>query len=326
MSDPSLSPRRYLVTGGHGYVGSWIVRRLAEAGHAVFTLSRGREPASFARPPAARIAPRHISADLVRLTAEELAALLPENLDGCVHTASFNESAAPGYARKALEANAWATRNLLDALVLRGLPLFIYFSTFHVYGASGGDITEDTPPAPANDYALTHLFGEEYCRMAGRLHGLPFVILRLTNGYGAPLTRPFGKWYLLLNDLCRQAVTEGAVSLRSNPSVRRDFVWLGDVAAVVQKLLLRPDLAGSLFNLAREETLSIGEVASLAAKAASRILGKEVPVRLERSPAPVPALRVDSSRLRAALGYGFSGDMAGEMENILAFLREYGTE
>lgn len=340
MNTPSL---RCLVTGGFGYVGSWIVRRLAESGHTVFVLSRGADTPDLGVPYTL------VRADLAAQTPEELAAILPGNLDACVHMASFNEASAPGYARQALLVNAFGTRTLLEALAVAAktakggaggtppLPLFVYFSTFHVYGRSSGAITEATPPAPAGDYALTHLFAEEYCRMfahpsRGDL-AQPCVILRLTNGFGAPSITPFGKWYLLLNDLCRQAFYEGRVLLRSNPALERDFVWLGDVAAVVERLLSRRDLAGRLFNLSSGRAVSIGEVAALAAKTASRFLGKEVPLHLEylqaagaaaQNPDTPPALRVDNTALATALGCAFSSPMEDEMLAIFRFLQEHG--
>ena len=107
-----------------------------------------------------------IRSDLADQDAYEIAASLPEGLDCVIHAASCNEAFEPGYAGRALKVNALGTRNLIRALVSRRegttpLPLFIYLSTFHVYGRSEGRINEDDPAEPRNDYALTHFFGEE---------------------------------------------------------------------------------------------------------------------------------------------------------------------
>ena len=316
---------RYLVTGGYGYVGSWVVKHLAEAGHEVFVLTRG---------PGKDLGAAHtaVRADVLECSAEDLAGVLPPDLHGCVHAASSNEAFLPGYAKDAVMVNAFGTRNLLEALDIRArrdntpLAPLLYCSTFHVYGKSEGYVDESVAPAPKNDYALTHFFAEEYCRFFGRTRGLPHIILRLTNTYGAPRLSPFGKWYLLCNDICRMAFTEGKIVLNSDPSLQRDFVWLGDVVRVMEKLLERPDLAGRIFNISGGAAVSIGDVAALAAQAARRYTGKEVPVIFRReadTARPVP-LRVDNSAVRTALGVEFADCMEQEMLSIFDFLARHG--
>ena len=334
-------PRRYLVTGGLGYVGAWITSELAAAGHEVFALSRGTDKPELKPNPVpdgakktdggrtAALPYALVRADLAEQSPAEIAALLPERLDGVAHAASFNEAFAPDYGRKALAANALGTRNLLEALAIQGkerglpLPLFLYFSTFHVYGESCGHITEDTPPRPRNDYGLTHLFGEEYCRMFARANGLSHIVVRPSNGYGAPKTAASTKWYLLLNDLCKSAFTEGRIVLRSDPAVPRDFVWLGDVAAAVKALLERPDLAGRVFNISSGSALALGEVARRTAAGAARFFNRDIPLILERKPDPATsgrALHVDNSAVSAALNMIFHDRMDEEIFALLSLL------
>ena len=328
-----MAVKRYLVSGGLGYAGAWVTEHLARQGHEVFVLSRGTDKPDLGVPYTL------VQADVQQQAAQELAAALPECLDGIAHAASYNEMFEPGYPRKALLVNSLGTRNLLEALVLQAreqatpLPLFLYFSTFHVYGKSSGVITESTPPAPLADYALTHLFAEEYCRMFARTEGLPCIIARLTNGYGAPKSTPCSKWYLLLNDLCKTAFTTGKLVLRSTPAILRDFVWLGDVAAAVDGLLARPDCAGRVFNISSGAPVSIGEVASRAAKVASQFLGREVPLVLEHggtSPSNDPSgntvssLQVENSAVCDTLGISFHERMEDEMLAIFQYLAQHG--
>lgn len=312
-----------LVTGGLGYVGGWITSRLAAAGRAPFVLSRGA-----ARPDLGG-GYSLVSADVAALEPEELAERLPENLEAVVHAASLNEEFEAGYARKALLVNALGTRNLLEALRLNAarrpgaaLPLCMYLSTFHVYGVSEGRISELDPPAPRNHYALTHFFAEEYCRLYQRAHGLPLIVLRLTNGYGPARTAAAMKWHLLLNDMCRSAARRGEIILRSDPSTPRDFVWMGDVARVIESLIDRPDLAGRLFNVSAGRSLSIGRVAALAAKTASELFGREVPLTCERPDTGLAPLNVSNEALCAALGLEFEDHLAEAMRGVLLLATE----
>ena len=309
-------PRRYLVTGGFGYAGSWISEYLASQGHQVYVLSR-RADAFEAAWPCTRI-----SADVEAVSPESLASLLPDALDGIVHAASLNEEFLPDYPRRALLVNGLGTRNLIAALLLKqeqqGLPLLIYCSTIHVYGAMRGTISEATPPQPRSDYALTHYVAEEYCRLFMRARQLPCIMVRMSNGYGAPKPPGSGKWHLLLNDLCKAAVRDGRIVLRAHPDTPRDFIWLGDVARSMHTLLERPDLAGSLFNLSSGQSTSIGAVARRVAALAEKRLGGSVPLRFESAWAGKPAkLHISNVAFTAATGRSFTDHMDEEIADLL---------
>lgn len=324
--------RRILITGGLGYAGGLVAAHLARQGHELYLLSRGGQEAGPKVNPSAGSdsesggcsAGLFIKADLARISAGQLAGLLPADLEAVVHAASLNEAFLPDYPRQSLLVNSLGTRTLLEALAEKSaldktaLPLVIYFSTFHVYGRDRGLITEDRPPAPQGDYALTHFFAEEYCRAAMRCGGPPCVILRLTNGYGLAASPKAQKWHLLINDLCRSAVSGGELLLRSNPLARRDFVWLGDVARVAEALLGRQDLAGRLFNVSSGQSLSLRESAARIAGVASLALGREVAVRELAPPGEDIELEVDNAALRAALDYRFQDRLE---EEALAVMR-----
>jgi UDP-glucose 4-epimerase len=325
----AFEPCHYLITGGLGYVGAWITAHLTSKGHTAHVLSRKGKKPDIGAPY------ELVQADLVERNPEELAAILPENLDAVIHAASFNEIFVPDYGRRALLVNVLGTRNLLEALtaqarrLARPAPLCLYLSTVHVYGASSGTINETQPPMPRNDYAMTHLLAEEYFQLFQRTGTVESILVRLTNGYGAPKTPDSDKWYLLFNDLCRQAVHKGSVVLNSSPSTKRDFVWLGDVAEVMERLSTRRDLSGRLFNLSTGKAVSIGQVAHLVADTATSVLGKKVDLEMreavtESESAQTADLYVDNSALRRAIGVEFHDRMREEIAALLESLERGG--
>ena len=107
-------------------------------------------------------------------------------VDYVVHCASVNDGFVQGYAKLALEVNAWGTRNLLESLKGKSIKHFVYFSTFQVYGKYSGFISEETLLETRNDYGLSHLFAEGYVKEYHYNNRLPYSILRLTNSYGCP--------------------------------------------------------------------------------------------------------------------------------------------
>jgi UDP-glucose 4-epimerase len=249
---------KILITGGLGNLGSWLTEYFCNKGYEVFVLSYSNnielENLNY----------KLIKADITDL--DELNKNLPEKIDYCLHTASANDFFILDYYKKALAVNAMGTRNLAQALLDKNLKKLVYFSTFHVYGALSGTIDETTIPNLRNDYATTHLFGEYYLKQFYNTHKFPYTTIRLTNSYGAPKTKHFTKWYLVLNDLSKMAFEKKIIKLNSNGKVKRDFIWMGDVCEVSEKLLFAENTINEAFNLSGEKSYQIIDIANMVQK------------------------------------------------------------
>lgn len=266
------------ITGGLGYVGGRVARHLATSTDLELRLTSRKPPAS---------APAWLARGSVVAwdTADSAAALL-EGVDTVVHFAALNEIDSARDPVKALEVNGEDTLRLLLAAQQAGVRRFIYFSTAHVYGAPlAGHIDERTLPRPVHPYAITHKVAEDFVLAAHDQRKIEGVVLRLSNGFGAPIDPEVNRWTLIANDLCRQAVTTGKLVLKSSGLQRRDFVTLADVARCVEHLIALPSdrLQDGLFNLGGQCVLSMIELASIVAQRCEAVLGFRPPI--ER-PAP----------------------------------------
>ncbi|MDX4069028.1 NAD-dependent epimerase/dehydratase family protein [Aliarcobacter skirrowii] len=247
-----MNGKKVLITGGFGNLGSYIVKHLLNMNYEVTILTR-REKYKFEN-----LKYKVVECDITNL--EELKLKLNYDFDFCVHCASFNEFFLENYPKKALEINTLGTRNLLEVLSLKDFKNFIYFSTFHVYGLNSGFIDEMTVANPKNDYASTHLFAEYYVKQFGYTHNLRYTILRLTNSYGCPIYKDTDKWYLVLNDLVKMAFEKNKIVLNSNGKAKRDFIYMGDVANIVDKLL-KVETTNEIYNLSAGKTYEIIDLA-----------------------------------------------------------------
>lgn len=265
--------KKIVITGALGNLGSWMMEHFS-ASFDVTGLARNEG----ANTPGSNH--RLVYADI---TNEALLTevLKNEKPDIVVHLASVNESFLSGYADLALEVNAGGTAKLLRACSDIPLQRFIYFSTFHVYGKNGGFINEDTPPAPKNDYAISHLFAEQYVEMlaAGKF---PFTIFRLSNSYGCPLDKHTNKWYLLFNDLCRQAVEKKELSLRTNGKAQRDFIHMKQVTEIVELCLSEKRTENCILNLGSGVSRDLLYVTREVAAAYQDYFGKELPISINK--------------------------------------------
>ncbi len=243
--------------------------------------------------------------------------------DVVVHLASLNEHDSAADPRRALLVNSYGTRNMLEEALCAGSPLFIYVSTFHVYGDHDGRIGEDAYPRPMADYASTHLFSEFYGLQFARAKGLPVSIVRLSNGYAAPVAKEIDRWSLLVNDLCKAAHERGVLVLKTPGLHKRDFVWIPDLAQAVTLLAAAPRdaVTRQVFNVAYGESRAIYDVALMVRDVYRGLYGKELPIERPqpRSVEKYSAPEVSIDKLRA-LGYRPHDMLREEIRRTLLLL------
>lgn len=303
---------RVLITGGHGNLGSYITKRLCEEGYEVYVLTRK------VKDKLQGINYEIIEADITNF--EQLNKKLNFEVDYCIHTASFNEFFLPDYPKKALEINTLGTRNLIEILSTKKIKHVIYFSTFHVYGVNSGIIDENSSLEPKNDYASTHLFAEYYIKQFGFTHNLPYTILRLTNSYGVPSFKDTDKWYLVLNDLVKSAYEKGKIILKSNGKAKRDFIYMGDVAKIVHKLL-NVEATNSIYNLSSNKSNTIIDLANKVQKIYAKKYSQKIDIELNQNDqTEYKELEVSNVQLNSIVSLSLNDVFDSEIEHIFELL------
>lgn len=305
-----------LITGGSGFIGSYLVDNFLKRGYQVGVLDK-TIPGYFAEQ-ARRV--DHYLADITL----PLELSLRRPYDTVIHLAAANDIVSKN-ALDALKITTYGTKVVLDFCVKNNLKKFIYFSTFQVYGRESGFVDENTPVSCKNDYALTHYFAEEYVRMYHRRHGLDYIIVRPTNIYGAFLDREIDRWSLVPNCFCKEAFESQTITLLSSGRQERDFISLEDVINVTAALCQDFDAhKNQVFNIARGASLSILEVARMVASQYERLFEKKCSLAIKSDePREAEPLRVNTASLEK-LNYQYSRehDLAGDIEAILKLFKE----
>ena len=306
---------KILITGGLGNLGSWLTEKLVNEGHQVTVL------ASRKRKVLLNLDFQFIQCDITDKEAV-LNCLKNSHFEAVIHAASSNEFFEDGYDNQSLLVNGYGTRNLVDCFSGNtNIKHFIYLSTFHVYGASEGVITESSPIEPRNDYAITHLFGEEYVKYFHRTEGLPFTIIRLSNSYGAPKELDSSKWYLVLNDLAKTAYEKKEILIKSNGKANRDFIWMGDVCSVFADLVNLNEATNDVYNLSSGRNYEVLDVAKSVASAYKSKFREELPIRVNfEDKNEYKTVTVDSSKIQKLIPYSRSNKFEEEAIKIFNIL------
>jgi nucleoside-diphosphate-sugar epimerase len=167
---------RVLLTGGSGFLGSYVAEQLAAEGHVVRALVRPRsDRRALEKLPLVEFAPGAI---------EDRASLAPAvaGVDAVVHVAGIVKARKPA---EFFEVNTQGTKNLLDAALERGgLQRFVYVSSLAAVGpsADGTPVPEDAQPRPVTHYGRSKLEAERaVLAAAGKL---PVTVIRPPLIYG----------------------------------------------------------------------------------------------------------------------------------------------
>ena len=260
--------RSILVTGGMGFVGGRVAQSLSTRGDVTVTLGSRTAQAIPSWLPSAQV----VAMDWRSPQGLTLAC---EGIDTLVHLAGMNDADCLRDPGAALEVNAVNTARLMQAAKLVGVKRVIYFSTAHVYGPRlVGKIDESTLPKGLHPYATSHRAAEDVVLAAANAD-MDSVVLRLSNGFGVPAHMEVNAWMLLMNDLCRQAVTLRSMTLRSTGMQRRDFITLGDVASVVAHMIALPSnqIGDGLFNVGCGKSSRVIDMVELIQTRCTEVLG-----------------------------------------------------
>jgi UDP-glucose 4-epimerase len=283
---------RVLVTGGAGFIGSHLVRRLLADGAAVTVVDDLSAPS-------AQPVPSGVAWHRFRLPDPRLRSLVAEGrFDRVFHLAgaayvppSIEDPGAD------LDNNAAVTLDVLEA-VRRGSPgsPVVYTSSAAVYGSPTVlPITEETPIAPVSPYGVSKYAAEQYMSLYARLHGLRTASLRLFSVFG-----PGQRKQVVFDLIAKLAADPERLEVIGAGTETRDFIFVDDVAAVAMMVMERGPLEGEVYNVASGTGVTIRELVGHVV----RTLGLAPTVRYTGEVRPGDALHwvADISRLRA-LGF-----------------------
>lgn len=295
---------KILVTGGAGFIGSHLVRRLLGDGHEVGVIDNFND---FYAPEIKRANVESFAgrAQIFEANIEDFAAmsdiLTNGKYDTVVHLAA-RAGVRPsienpkGY----IDTNITGTYNLLEGARSAGTRHFVFASSSSVYGlARTVPFSESLPlPQTLSPYAATKLSGEHLCGNFSNLYGMRVVCLRFFTVYG-PGQRP---------DLAIHKFTDMIERGQPIPKfggghTQRDYTYIDDIIqGVLGAIRYAHDGAESfdIFNLGESETTTLNELI----EAIETSLGKKAVIQqLPEQKGDMPLTCADISKARELLDY-----------------------
>jgi UDP-glucose 4-epimerase len=301
-----LGGKRFLVTGGSGFIGSHVVDRLVERGArevVVFDKVVRRENLEQAGERVTVVEGDVTDAQAVREATE--------GADGVFHMAVLPLGPSVENPQLAHEVNVGGSLNVFGAARDAGVEKVVYSSASSVYGDTEETTDESHPLNTRTMYGATKLAGELYLRAFNDAYGLPYVTLRYMNVYGP---RQEGG---LVMAVTRRLLVGEAPTLQGDGSQSFDFVHVRDVADA-NVHAMASDVSDETFNVGSGGEASVREVAEKLIE----ITGADVQPRYDTSQRVLMMRRVGTNtRAKEKLGWQISIDLDEGLRDTVEWVR-----
>ena len=251
------NPTTVLITGASGLIGGRLIESLLTPRHVCVRAASRIE----------RIWPDGVEGYVVDQERAETLHAACEGVDAVINLAAMSERRCALEPQLALRINAGGTLAWSMAATAMGVRRFVQVSTYKVYGNNpAGVVSEESRTEPRSHYAITHHASEDYAR----LHASA-TVLRLANGFGAPVTSGVDCWDIIVNQFCRQALTEGRITIRSSGLALRNFIPMSDVVMALAHAAFQ--LPAGIYNLGAAQSMSLVDAAERVAAVCFEIFG-----------------------------------------------------
>jgi UDP-N-acetylglucosamine 4-epimerase len=270
LEDLTCHPRRWLVTGVAGFIGSNLLETLLEAGQLVVGLdnfSTGHQ--------------RNLDEVRTRATPQQWANFEMiegdvEDLDVCVSASRgvdfILHQAALGSVPRSID-NPLATHasnvngflNMLVAARENSVRRLVYASSSSVYGnQTESPKVEDRTGPPASPYAVTKAVNELYAGVFAQCYGMSTIGLRYFNVFGRRQD-PDGAYAAVIPKWIAAMIRNEPIQINGDGETSRDFCYVENVvqANVLAATAENPDAANRVYNVAVGERTSLNELFGL---------------------------------------------------------------
>lgn len=264
----TIAPKKWVVSGGAGFIGSCLVRALLEQKQQVTVLD------NFSTSSITSLKDIRSQIRIIRgsVLDEKKLRLAFQEADYVLHLAA-EASVAQSFQNPAstMQTNVEGTAYVLQQAHLANVKKVLFISSSSVYGMGGKTARVETSRLnPLSPYAMSKLLGEDLCRFYARTYGLEVVIARCFNIYGP--TQPADSAYAaVLSKWAKLAKQDSTLHINGDGMQTRDFLHVQDAARALLKII-KKGKTGQVYNVGSGKSITLLQTVKLLERAAEKPL------------------------------------------------------
>lgn len=295
----------YLITGGAGFIGSNLIRRLFNTEKEIFISCiddfdpfyskdiKKLNISDFENNPHFHL----LDIDLAKTSSKEIAEKIKEPVDVIVHLAA-KAGVRPSIMNPLSyqQANVIGLQNLLDFAKETNCKQFVFASSSSVYGINDHyPWREDEQLLPISPYAMTKLAGEMLGHVYSKLFDIRFIGLRFFTVYG-PGQRPD----LAIHKFTKTILNDKPIGMYGDGTTSRDYTYVDDTVQGIIGAMKYDKTKFEVVNLGNNYSVSLKELIS----SIEKVTGKKAIIeQMPEQPGDVPKTFADISKAKDLFGY-----------------------
>ncbi len=256
--------KRFIVTGGAGFIGSNLCDFLLRRGYNITCIDNFDD---YYSPVIKQLniseAIKNSNYNLIESDIQDINFIqskLKGNFDAIIHLAAkagvrYSIENPTGYE----ESNVKGTRKILELAVNNNIKKFIFSSSSSIYGDATTPFSEDyTNLKPLNPYAQTKLASEKIGLSFSKDYNINFIALRFFSVYG-PRLRPD----LVMNKIAKSIFNNEKLTIFGDGSAARDYTYIDDIIQGIIKSLEYKNNGFEIFNIGNGKPISLNNIINL---------------------------------------------------------------
>jgi UDP-glucose 4-epimerase len=305
-----------LVTGGAGFMGSWLVDELIRRGHQVVSVDNllGGSERNVNKDS------KFIKADMrIRAKVREVV----KGVDLIFHLAAYAAEGQSFFSPVSInEINIVPMNNLLVEAINNNVEGFVFTSSMAVYGAQKPPFREDLPREPEDPYGAAKAYCETMLEIFARTYGLHYAIIRPHNVYG-PRQNTADPYRNVLGIWINRILRDKPPLIYGQGDQTRAFSYVEDVTPAIANAAFHEKADRQIINVGSDEVTPIND----ACHALLETMGSEMEPTYEPArPGEVKHAYCTVRKSIDLLGYKTNHTLKQGLSKMVAWARDLGPQ
>lgn len=250
------------------------------------------------------------------------------NIDILIYCSGIGSTDSERNYKLAKEINCNMANDIGKIAIKLGIKQFIYFSTIHTYDKNlSKNYNEKCQPLNNHPYAKTNILAEQKLKkLSNKSNKTNFIILRISNAFGYPITTKSNSWSLLLNDMVRNLVKNKYFKINSAGNQKRDFISVTELCYIINFIIKKKSKNTknyNVFNASSGVSMTIREVSFKIKKFLESIINEKLRIEFEQKKVQKNSLNFKlSNKKLIKYGYNFKISFNSEIKKLYLFCKK----